>query len=763
MRDKPWVSPWPALGVLALAAVQAPSGAQAPTLVPAVLRTIAPAGTPRGGDVTFTLAGVNVSGATAAVFDDPAITGTPAPGADRNQVKVTARVGPDARVGVHQVFLHTPLGTTAPVPFAVGGWPEVAEAEPNDAPGALPPVSLPATFTGTLDRVGDTDSFRFRAEAGQELVFEVVAGQIRSRLQSVLALLDESGRVLAEARGRDGRPDAVLGYRFSHSGTYALRIRDFENAGGADVTYRVNAGAFAYATHVFPLGVPRAGGEVTVAGFNLREGQKLRLTARETGASDSVTLRETPAGPLLNGVRLAVGEERQVLEREPNDAPSAAQVVAWPAAVEGRISGSGMPDADTFRFTARKGQRLVLEVQARRFGSPLDPVVEVLDRRGGRIERATLRPVAETATTLNDRDSAATGMRLLSWKDLAIHDLVYTGGELLQVAALPRGPDDDLRFRSFRGQRLGLLDTTPTAHAVNSSVYKVQVHPPGCAFPPNGMPLFRLYYRNDDGGPLYGKDSRLTFVAPEDGEYLSRIADVRGEGGEAYAYRLLLRDEQPDFRLSLNPESPTVPAGAAVPVEVTLDRLDGFDGPVDVRLEGLPPGISAAPTTVEAGETSASLLLRAEPDARTADPGPVRLVGMATGPDGDWVRSIEPAGGRCRITVLPKADLTVRTAQQRLTIAPGTEQHIEASITRENGFAGRVPIDLKNLPFGVRVLDVGLNGVLITESEQTRRFTLVCEPWVKPTQRLVYCTVRTETESSAPTEVGVPILLEVAR
>jgi len=83
------------------------------------------------------------------------------------------------------------------------------------------------------------------------------------------------------------------------------------------------------------------------------------------------------------------------------------------------------------------------------------------------------------------------------------------------------------------------------------------------------------------------------------------------------------------------------------------------------------------------------------------------------------------------------------------------------AITRENGFAGRVPVDVKNLPFGVRILDVGLNGVLITESGTSRRFALWCEPWVQPLRRTVYATVRTETESPASTEVGTPLLLEV--
>ena len=63
-----------------------------------------------------------------------------------------------------------------------------------------------------------------------------------------------------------------------------------------------------------------------------------------------------------------------------------------PVTINGYINGAaGTPDADEFRFHARRGQRLVLEVAARRLGSPLDSLVEVLDTRGRPIERATIR------------------------------------------------------------------------------------------------------------------------------------------------------------------------------------------------------------------------------------------------------------------------------------------------------------------------------------------------------------------------------------
>ena len=55
-------------------------------------------------------------------------------------------------------------------------------------------------------------------------------------------------------------------------------------------------------------------------------------------------------------------------------------------------------------------------------------------------------------------------------------------------------------------------------------------------------------------------------------------------------------------------------------------------------------------------------------------------------------------------------------------------------VERRNGFAGRIPLEVRGLPHGVRVLDVGLNGILITEKETTRTFVIYAEPWVEPTE-----------------------------
>ena len=49
-----------------------------------------------------------------------------------------------------------------------------------------------------------------------------------------------------------------------------------------------------------------------------------------------------------------------------------------------------------------------------------------------------------------------------------------------------------------------------------------------------------------------------------------------------------------------------------------------------------------------------------------------------------------------------------------------------------------MPVEVRNLPPYVRVLDVGLNGVLITEDESRRSFTIEALPMAEPGEQLIY-------------------------
>jgi hypothetical protein len=351
-----------------------------------------------------------------------------------------------------------------------------------------------------------------------------------------------------------------------------------------------------------------------------------------------------------------------------------------------------------------------------------------------------LRCTAKTSVTFRDHDSRQGGIRLDAWNELAIDDYVFVGGELMRILALPRGPDDDCQFYQAGGQRSAFLGTTPVHHYFGEPVYKVELHPPGRTFPPNGMPVFAVNYRNDDGGPGFGKDSAVLFDPPADGSYQVRVTDARGAHGPAHAFRVTVRAPKPDFGVTASAAGPQLLKGGSVPVNVTITRADGFDGVVNVRLKNLPAGLSAPPTFVEAGHHTTAFPLFADASAALPDKPNAVLVATATIGGKEVTREIPFA----LPAKLGTGDIVTALRTDALTIKPGGEARFVVEIARQGKFAGRVPIEVKGLPHGVRVLNVGLNGILITERETAREVVLYAEPWVKPLAHPIIVSARRE-------------------
>jgi hypothetical protein len=333
------------------------------------------------------------------------------------------------------------------------------------------------------------------------------------------------------------------------------------------------------------------------------------------------------------------------------------------------------------------------------------------------------------------------------------------GNEIVRIEALPRGPDDDTLMDAFSGQRIAYFNTSTEAHALDQSVYKIQIHPPGKQFTPNGLPVVRLYARNDDGGPGFGKDSFLAFTAPADGEYLVRIGDIRNLGGENYAYRLNIRPPRPDFRLAVNPRNPNVPVGGSVPLTITALRLDGFDGKIDVQLEDLPAGLKATTGVIQPGQVSTTVLLTASESANLGEATPLKVAGKAL----SLIRYANPEDKLKFIALMPKADVVMTSQTKVVELEPGGTAEVEVAITRQNGFGGRVPVEVRNLPPRVRVLDVGLNGVLLNENETKRSFTIEALPSAEPGEQPIFVSAQVETRSPLQNSYAAssPILLRV--
>jgi hypothetical protein len=106
------------------------------------------------------------------------------------------------------------------------------------------------------------------------------------------------------------------------------------------------------------------------------------------------------------------------------------------------------------------------------------------------------------------------------------------------------------------------------------------------------------------------------------------------------------------------------------------------------------------------------------------------------------------------------------TAETReVVLEPGGTAEVKVSIKRQNGFGGRVPVDVRGLPPRVRVLDVGLNGVLLNEDETTRSFTLEALSSAEEVEQMIYVSGTVETRSPQQNSYAAPqaIRLRVKR
>lgn len=739
--------------------------------IPPVINSVQPARVVRGATVDMTVTGKNLADAkafftsnlTAEIVSNEA---KPLPDFKYNaestgvqiydnavpyEIKVKVSIPADTPPGGQWFYLETPLGLAEPQMFTVLDKADEAEKLENglQAIGTVPTVIL-----AQIREKGEVDRYSISLNADAEIVFVLTD----TALIPSLRLLDSAGETVADNAAALGEDQRRLGYHASTPGLYILEISDPELRD--NVGYRLHVGAFPYVTDYFPLGVPA--GKTTavqVTGFNLG-GASIAVTPQGQGSPWETMPLPLPAfaNNPIPAPGLAVWRGEEALEVEPNDEPAQATLLTEGTVLNGRL---GEGPWDLYRIEAEAGSKVLLEMQAERLGVPLDSEMEILDSSGEVLQRAVARCTAETHITLFSRDSKSAGLRLDDWSALAMNDYVMASDEVLQVRKIPDYADEDVSFLALGGQRMPLLGTSPQHHAVYAPVYRIEIYPPDTNFPPNGMPVFPIFWRNDDGffeGRL-SSDARLEFVPPATGTYYVRVRDALGNSG-AHPYRLVYRAPEPGYRINAGTYRLNVAEGAAYPAVVSITRRDNFDAPVQVWLEGLPDGVHASKATILPEDEFVELRVWADPGAQSTPRGGGTVIKASAETSAGPVESQADMG---TITVVrAQPDVVVKVDKTTLDIAPGSHGPLAVKLDRFNGFNSRVPIEVLNLPYGVSVMDTGLNGILVRENEFDRAMNIKVEPWVLPTEREIYVQARVEAPSTGAIKfLSQPITLNI--
>ncbi|QDT32476.1 c-type cytochrome domain-containing protein [Thalassoglobus polymorphus] len=453
---------------------------------------------------------------------------------------------------------------------------------------------------------------------------------------------------------------------------------------------------------------------------------------------------------------------KTVMEQEPNQTAQTAQTVALPVAIQGVTHlADQKSDADCFKFSANAGEEWVFEVNAAQSKSDLDSFIDILTPEGEPVQRLILQAVRDSYFTFRGKTAdQTTDFRIFNWKEMELNEYLYANGEVVKLWLYPRGPDSGFNVYPGTGKRWGYFDTTPLAHALGEPCYIVEPHPPGTELIPNGLPEFKVFYQNDDDAHRkLGKDSKLFFTAPQSGEYVVRLRDVRGINGENFKYTLTIRPRKPDFSVTLLDKSPTIAAGGTREIRLTADRLDNFEGPIEVNFTGVPEGYSVtSPITIEPGQISARGVIHASADAKPLASDAIKdlKVVATTQIDDRPLEHVIAGFTELKVDAKPKLSLEIVAAKEgaqpvnapengplEFEIRPGETIMLQVNAKRLN-FKGEISFGKeeagRNLPHGVFVDNIGLNGLLLLSDQSQREFFITAANWVPEQSRLFHLT-----------------------
>ena len=671
-------------------------------------------------------------------------------GKDQKSAKAVLVISKDAALGEHPLRLRCKAGISYMRSFWVGQFPTVHEKRTEDQKGDLnnefdspQEVAMNVTVQGVADRE-DADYYRVKAKKGERLSVEVEGMRLgRVKFDPYVAILDSKRFELAV---NDDSPllkrDCAASIIVPEDGEYTVLVRESSYEGTADCQYRVHIGNFPRPLGVYPpAGKPGEEIELTFIGDPSGDiKSKIKLGSKKES-------HHIKSGDFLSpsGNPVHISPLNYFNEKEPNDSSKTANPVenapSAPVAFHGIISK--VEDKDWFRFKAKKGEKLRIQVLSRTLRSPLDSIIIVRYAKDGKYIGASDDQSPGIPDSRYDFDVPADGDYTVNIADKLdrkspghIYRIEISKKEPALSLTLPPQRRADTQLRKMiqipRGNRIAIVPNISRANIGCDIHFHAPKLPQGVTVQtptvPRNFSNFPILFEAKADAPIAGGLYAFEIEDPKTklrGPFKERISHIyinnQGEFHSTDSERLAVAViEEAPFHLDLfAPPVPLVRNGT-MNLKITARRTEGYTKPITVAIPWKPAGVGA-PTeiVIPEGKNEINLTLNANGDAPLAE-YKILVTGRTTTDKGEVFVSSNFVPVRI-------SEPYVNLALQMAATEPGKNTTIIAKVETLENFDGEAKVTLHALPHGVTATEHKIKAdttelsIPLTVTDETRK------------------------------------------
>jgi len=506
-------------------------------------------------------------------------------------------IAPDVPPGIYDARITGLSGISNPRAFVVSDQTEIVKAKANNSPADAVELPPGAVFSGSTTAAAN-DYFKFTAKKDQRLLVECLGPEIDSRLRPVLAVADPAGTELEVSR-----KGGLLDFTAPADGLYLVRLSDLTFEGGPEFFYRISVSAAPHIDFIFPLsGQPGVKSKFTLYGRNLPGGSAASLSGSDGKPLEKLDVEIEP--PASGDIRsdgltdLAAADENGFSWR-----------LKTPQGLSNPVFIS-LRDAPVIAEQRPNAQ----PAQAQKIAPPCE------------IDGQFLPPEAAHYFTFDAKKGDVWWIEVISNRLDAHTDpllVVQRGDAEGQEAVAPEPGAARKRFHTANN------DPAYRLEVVADGTYRVALSDLFASTRPDPAKVFRLSIHKETA------DFRLAaFVEPP--------------------------PEKADDRIAV-PNAALVRGGGTTAIRIVAFRHDNFGGAIALSAEGLPAGVTCAPTEILEGKSEGWLLLTAceKPESWA---GSIRIIGKAKSGETEITR--EARGG---VIIWPVTDIGTGLVEARLT------------------------------------------------------------------------------------------------